>query len=125
MRRVEHFDARAEHEAFGVGQGARDDLPRRGDRLPRRGEVLADPRLGIAITLRAAQDLEVPVDRIRQAPTRLGSGHQEQAEFEHVATGRARQATEQEGLEAYPKAVPAQGGKPLFGWAPATRASRT
>ena len=73
--------ARADAQALGLQQRLGDEQVGRGMRFPRRGVVLADPRLGVAELVEPAQRLEVPVVARLQASLRRMGGHGEIAEF--------------------------------------------
>lgn len=87
MLLIEHLDTGAEADVFGLADQAGDDLLRRQDRLPQRGDVLAHPGLVVAERVGAADDLEIPVDGLGKRPAGGRRGHEKQAELHAVTLG--------------------------------------
>ena len=73
--------ARCEHDPLGLAQRLRDQEIGRGARLPRRGEVLADPGLAEAEPVERLELLEVVGERVGRRGTRRVKRHREVAKL--------------------------------------------
>ena len=68
MRLVQHLDPGPQPNVLRTADRARDDLLRRGQGLPRGGDVLSDPGFGIAQCVGALDHLDVPIDGVGKRP---------------------------------------------------------
>ena len=85
-------NARTEADVFGLSQRLRDEEVGRWDVLPRRGEVLADPRLPVAEAVQVDNLAKVVLESLGKIGPRRVQGHHEAAQIHKIESSLGKPA---------------------------------